>query len=503
MKLTAIKLNEKWMSKLKLNKIKKLNVKTKVAIPAVFLVVLLALIVVFNLNAGPQPVVAGLTTGSHNKAGSPTSNSTSPNNSSAGPSSGNSKNNAKGTVNAPITPVVTPVNPPASPRPSIVAGVVGPNLVTNGSAEDSSAGAPTGWSKDGWGTNTTTYNYLSTGHTGGHSLQVGTTAWTDGDAKWGFNPVPVTPGTSYQFSDFYQSTVDTEVDAAYTVNGVLSFYNLGAAPASSGWNSFTTQFTAPAGATSVVIYHILNKVGSLTTDDYFLGTYSPAGFNRGIVTLNFDDGWLNQYQNAVPVLEADSLPATFFIITDSSITNPDPLYMNVTQLLDLKNKGFEIGDHTKTHPDLTTLTTAQIQDEMGGSQTVLQSAIGVTPTDFAYPYGTYNATTLAVGNGLFQSQRTVVSGFNTKDTLNLSQLKIEEVDSNITTTQVQAWVDQAIAQKTWLILVWHEVATTPSDPTDALYTTQPADLSTELSYIKSSGVAVENTQQAVAEVSAQ
>src|SRR5581483_7471995 len=149
--------------------------------------------------------------------------------------------------------------------------------------------------------------------------------------------------------------------------------------------------------TSLIVYHILNKVGTLTTDDYSLTSYVPATFNRGIVTINFDDGWLNQYQNAVPVLEADGLPASFFIITDSSITNPDPLYMGITQLTDLKNHGFEIGAHTKTHPDLTTLTTAQQQDEMVASIGVLQSAVGVTPTNFAYPYGAFNAATIAVG----------------------------------------------------------------------------------------------------------
>src|SRR6201999_3256413 len=102
-----------------------------------------------------------------------------------------------------------------------------------------------------------------------------------------------------------------------------------------------------------------------------------------------------------------------------------------------------------------------------------------------------NGSTIAIGKQFYQSQRTVNAGYNTKDNLDLTQLKIYEVDSNISQAQVQAWVDDAIAQKAWLILVYHEIAVTPSDPTDALYDTQPTDLAAELAYIHQTGVAVE------------
>jgi hypothetical protein len=485
--------------------LKKIKSDKKAMLMVVAAVLVLGTGVAIGLSGGSNhPVTEGSHT-SHQGQTSASNSAPAPSNgspSTTGTGTGLVKTK-NGTVKIAASKVVTPSNPAPNTNKPAPGGKVGPNLVSNPSAETASAGAPAGWSIAGWGTNTPTYSYLDTGHSGSHSLQTTISGWTNGDAKWGFTPVAVSGGNSYQFSDYYQSTVPTEVDAGITVNGVMTFINLGTVPASSGWSPFVTQFTAPVGATSVVVYHILPGNGSLTTDDYFLGTYTPATFNRGIVTINFDDGWLNQYQNAVPVIQSQGLPASFFIITGSSITTPDPLYMNVSQITNLKNQGFEIGNHSKTHPDLTTLSAAQQQDEMVASQTVFQSAIGVTPTDFAYPFGAYNAATLALGASTFQTQRTVVSGFNTRDSINFQQLRIEEVDSNISVAQVEGWINQALTQKTWLILVYHEVATTPADPTDALYTTQPGDFATEMAYLKASGVAVETTHQAYLEVASQ
>jgi hypothetical protein len=48
--------------------------------------------------------------------------------------------------------------------------------------------------------------------------------------------------------------------------------------------------------------------------------------------------------------------------------------------------------------------------------------------------------------------------------------------------------------------VYHEIAVTPTDPTDALYDTQPSDLNAELAYLKSTGVATVTVSQAINEI---
>jgi peptidoglycan/xylan/chitin deacetylase (PgdA/CDA1 family) len=397
------------------------------------------------------------------------------------------------TTSSPVTITVSnTVTPPA-----------GANLIANPSFETAQdASTPANWIASSWGNNTSTFSYLSTGHTGSRSVKVQTTAYTDGAANWSYADVPVTVGKTYQYSNWYQSNVDTEVDAEVTLtNGTVQYFWLGTVFANTNWTQFKTTFTPPAGAKSVAIYQLLAKVGYITSDDYSLAEYTPVPYNRGIVSVNFDDGWTNQYLNANPVLKQLGIMATYFIISGELNDTPD--YMTSTQVKDLYANGNEIGSHTVTHPDLTTLSASQMQSEMANSQTTLQNLIGAPVTDFAYPYGAYNANTISVGKQYYASQRSVNGGLNTKDSLDVTQLKIEEVDSDISQAQVQGWINAAVAQHAWLILVYHEVATTPSAADDALYTTQPSDFTAEMNYLKNSGVAVETTHQALAEVQAQ
>jgi peptidoglycan/xylan/chitin deacetylase (PgdA/CDA1 family) len=382
------------------------------------------------------------------------------------------------------------------------------NVIVNPSLERSGAhGRPVGWQPIGWGTNTTTFSYLTSGHRGRHSLEIQTTDWTNGAAEWYYGDRAVKAGATYRFSDWYRSNAATEVDAeVVNSDGTKSYYFLGPVPPSEGWTPFVTSFIPPTGTRSISIYHALAKAGDLTTDDYSLTATAPAPFRRAIVSIDFDDGWASQYANAVPALMANGLTATFYIITSLSITAPNPVCMDVTELHTLISDGYEIGNHTDTHPDLTTLEPAEVQTEMGGAQSVFQAALGITPTDFAYPYGAYDPTTVAIGEQVgFASQRSVNAGMNTKGDIDFTQLKVEEVTTSTTPAEVEAWVNQAIASKSWLILLYHQVDTQPAFGAigDGAALTTPATLNAELTYIKSSGVAVETTSQAITEITPQ
>lgn len=392
------------------------------------------------------------------------------------------------TVN--VQNIVTP--PPTTPN----------NLIINPSVETTNGAAPQNWLSSNWGTNTSTFSYLTTGHTGSHSLRVQTTSFSNGAANWYYPDLAVSAGKTYKYTNWYQSNVDSEVDAEVVMSdGTVQYYWLGNVFASTNWTQYSSTFTAPAGAKSMAIYQVLAKVGYIVSDDYSLSEYTPSPFNRGLVTVTFDDGWASQYQNAFPLLNKYGQAATFYIISGELTNQPD--YVSATQIKALQSAGNEIGSHTVTHRDLTTLSPAILQQEMQQSQITLQNTLGVPVKNFAYPYGAYNLNTIAVGKQYYQSQRSVVRGFNAKDNFDITQLKIQEVDSNISQAQVKGWIDAAMAQHSWLILVYHEIANAPVDPTDALYTTRPTDLDVELSYLKTSGVPTVTIQQAITELSSQ
>ena len=88
-------------------------------------------------------------------------------------------------------------------------------------------------------------------------------------------------------------------------------------------------------------------------------------------------------------MKAHGLVGTFFITT-SWIDSPT--WLTQANLHSIAADGNEIGGHTVTHPDLTTLSTAAATAEVCDGRTTL-AAWGFNATDFAYPFAAQNAAT--------------------------------------------------------------------------------------------------------------
>lgn len=375
------------------------------------------------------------------------------------------------------------------------------NLIGNPSLETAASSTrPSGWTSDYWGTTTSTFSYATTGHTGSRSIRVETTSYTSGDAKWYYaTAIPVVAGTTYQFTDWYQSDVETEIDAEITMSdGTLTYAGLATLDASTTWAQATAQYTIPAGATNIIVYHTLAAEGYLATDDYSLIAHTPTGFDRALVSLTFDDGWRSQYTNGLPLLEQYGMNATFYALTS---TTSYPAYMTTTMMQTLATSGNEVASHTVTHPDLTTLTVSEIDAELADSQTSLRQWVGSSAANnFASPYGAYDATVDTEIAKYYRSHRTVDEGYNSKDNFDIYHIVVQNVLNTTTPEQVGEWVDEAIADQTWLVLVYHEVDTGLTDPT---YSVTPSDLGTELSLIQSKGVTVATVDEALDEIEGQ
>lgn len=379
------------------------------------------------------------------------------------------------------------------------------NLVTNSAFESASGGNPVAWARGNWGTNTTSFSYPVAGRTG-NAAQVSMSAYTDGDAKWYFTDVPVTPGSTYIYSDYYTSTVTTQVAARYLLSSGSYMY-VDFSPglvAAAAWSPFSYTFIVPANAVSMTVFHMIRAKGALTLDDVSIspvGTSTPnvnVPFAQGMVSLDFDDGWLSTYQNGLPILDAAGLKSTQYIISDS--LQGWAGYAGKTQVLDMQNRGHEIGSHTKTHPELPLLTPAQMQNEIIGSKADLEAAGVSTIKAFAYPYGEWNSTTDSIvksaGYLAARTSLAVDQGFNYKDG-NHFLLKTQSVKSTTPVSQITAWIDQAIANKTWLVLMFHKVQTSGDDLND-VYWISPANLQQVVDYLISKNVMVVTASQGAA-----
>lgn len=150
---------------------------------------------------------------------------------------------------------------------------LGPNLVPNPSVEIAAPKGlrPVDWYKGPSGKNVRKFSYPVAGYSGAKALGVEITGYTSGDAGWYFAQVPVTPGKTYQFTDWYVSNVPSVIQVEYGMtSGTLKWTDIATVPASPSFARASARFTVPSGVKTVTVIHLLKRVGSLTTDSFSL-----------------------------------------------------------------------------------------------------------------------------------------------------------------------------------------------------------------------------------------
>lgn len=107
-----------------------------------------------------------------------------------------------------------------------------------------------------------------------------------------------------------------------------------------------------------------------------------------LVVLTFDDATASQYSFVAPLLKQYGFNATFFICEFPPNFEDSSKYMNWRQISDLDKMGFEVANHTRTHPSVNKLTPEQFIDQLGYIENKCDSMNIIKPSDFAYPgYG--------------------------------------------------------------------------------------------------------------------
>jgi peptidoglycan/xylan/chitin deacetylase (PgdA/CDA1 family) len=126
--------------------------------------------------------------------------------------------------------------------------------------------------------------------------------------------------------------------------------------------------------------------------------------------ISFDDGDASCYSIAAPVLERHGLRGEFFIVTGWI---GQPGFMTVDELRELARRGHGVHSHSRTHPKLTALTPAQIDDELRGSKDDLEAALGQAVTQFSIPGGAYDNRVVDIARRAgYQSVMNSVEGYN-------------------------------------------------------------------------------------------
>jgi peptidoglycan/xylan/chitin deacetylase (PgdA/CDA1 family) len=157
---------------------------------------------------------------------------------------------------------------------------------------------------------------------------------------------------------------------------------------------------SPAGLNALLDALAEAKLPVLTLDA-LLADQSTQG-----VALTFDDGIATVFTAAMPILAGRQIPAHVFVITNQvgrdnrwpgQPANATPFkLMDWDQLERLQASGFTIEAHTASHPDLRTLSDAEIDGEMEDADATVEQRLGRRPRYFAYPYGYHDSRVRAI-----------------------------------------------------------------------------------------------------------
>jgi peptidoglycan/xylan/chitin deacetylase (PgdA/CDA1 family) len=118
------------------------------------------------------------------------------------------------------------------------------------------------------------------------------------------------------------------------------------------------------------------------------------------VVITFDDGYLDNYTYAFPILKNYNMTATIFVVADTigGINSFDynagrqPLNRMAgwKELKAMARSGITIGSHTLTHPHLAEVDPESARREIAESRKKLERGLGRKVEVFCYSYGSYN-----------------------------------------------------------------------------------------------------------------
>ncbi|MFV0338742.1 MAG: polysaccharide deacetylase family protein [Chthoniobacterales bacterium] len=183
---------------------------------------------------------------------------------------------------------------------------------------------------------------------------------------------------------------------------------------------------------------------------------SIAGFsgNRAAaISYTFDDGLRDQYTVAIPMFNELGLKATFFIIPGRVVATPEEGEriknkkrawggISWPELKEMAEQGHEIGNHTWSHPNLTKLTAAEVEEQFSKADQSIQEHLGILPLTIAFPFSaqTPEIEALALKNHLaYRAYQTSISGQSTVENLN-------------------TWADKLVRDKKWGVIMGHGIA---------------------------------------------
>lgn len=133
----------------------------------------------------------------------------------------------------------------------------------------------------------------------------------------------------------------------------------------------------------------------LSLTELHLWLDNPPARSEKLAVLTFDDGSSSVYEHAVNITEALSIPAAVFITSDPDAwVHEHQPRLTAAQILELTNRGFDIGAHGVSHHGLNEMPEPKLRWELDACRQTLEGIIDAPVIDLAIPLGFYTTHVL-------------------------------------------------------------------------------------------------------------
>ncbi|MCG3116578.1 MAG: polysaccharide deacetylase family protein [Candidatus Manganitrophus sp. SA1] len=339
-----------------------------------------------------------------------------------------------------------------------------------------------------------TSNWTLSG-TGGHAFETSTTIFRDdlGVANTGSIKLIAAASSEAQMDRLFTTPIDMQnsgllglwfyVEDRTKIQGLTAF--LSSAPNCSfdshfsqgffvttqnGWNFFTftreswidhngESWSNPMRCLRLRVRANDDGPASVYFDVMYHGFHS-----KPCVIFAMDDGARTQYSEGFPIFQNFGIRGTLFVY-GSNIG--DPAFLTEANLHEFHDAGWEIGNHSYTHPDFTLLTQSEIENEIAQNRTWLNDR-GFTEALnlLAPPYSVLNPTIEAAAAA--QGIRLMRGGTNKRQPFAKGipkryDIYTSELDYRFSLDTAKGYIDAAVREGSCQIFTFHNIVSNPDE----------------------------------------
>ncbi|MEZ0224867.1 MAG: polysaccharide deacetylase family protein [Alphaproteobacteria bacterium] len=196
---------------------------------------------------------------------------------------------------------------------------------------------------------------------------------------------------------------------------------------------------------------------------------SPPDISRyhgqALITLVYDDGFKNDFENALPLHLEFNMQAGFAIIAGRMLTPKHwDRYMEPWQVTEAAKQGVEICSHSYSHPRLTEVDDATLDTELKKSQDILNETVGDNGnkvTTFCVPFSNSDDRVIAAAEKYYSTVRIKGRKFTPLHPKDDRVVYSFGLTKESTFDEVKDIIDKAVAEKAWVTIMLHGVVPKP------------------------------------------